>query len=241
MDLGVRQIRSSGNGSGSVEVTLPSALRDLVGLPCRITLRDGLRPDIVLQPDFRPARAAFTLLWRHLATSLPDPFDDAATTDLPVTRFALRLAPGSDPCEGADPVLAWLDGLALSGPPPHDAQILARCVAGLAHARAAALGLRDKAGFGAGCAYALTGIVVHPAREEICGILDFALTDHSLAIRQSFAHAGEDAQSPAFWHASGAILRAVTALFHGWNIQPDQHDMLRAAWRRSITIEMNGG
>ena len=53
MDLGVRQIRSAGKGSGSIELTLPADLRDLVGLQCRIMLRDGSRPDIVLQPDLR--------------------------------------------------------------------------------------------------------------------------------------------------------------------------------------------
>ena len=70
MDLGVRHIRTAGKGSGSIELTLPAELRDLVGLPCRIVLRDGSRPDIVLQPDLQRALIAFATLWQAMARGL---------------------------------------------------------------------------------------------------------------------------------------------------------------------------
>ena len=70
MELGTRNIRSAGHGSGSIEVTLPSPLRDMAGLPCRIALRDGLRPEIVLVPEMRPAREAMQRLWNLLAPLL---------------------------------------------------------------------------------------------------------------------------------------------------------------------------
>jgi hypothetical protein len=99
MDLGLRRIRSAGAGSGSIEVTLPAALRDLQGQPCRIALRDGIRPEIVLQPDLRAARGAFAGLWTRLAGAL-----GAAPRELPLGDLALRLAPAAT---GPAARLAW--------------------------------------------------------------------------------------------------------------------------------------
>jgi hypothetical protein len=54
MDLGVRHSRAA--GKGGLEPAPPDDLRDLIGLPCRVTPRDGGRPDVVVRPDFTRAR-----------------------------------------------------------------------------------------------------------------------------------------------------------------------------------------
>ena len=114
MDLGVRQIRTSGKGSGSIELTLPAGLRDLVGLPCRVILRDGSRPDIVLQPDLRHALAAFKTVWHAMGAAVVP--DDAKTSIMPVAlplgEFAFGLQPRAT--GGEMPYLCWRDGLALA-------------------------------------------------------------------------------------------------------------------------------
>ena len=55
MYLGSGRIRSAGRTSGSIEITLPPALQAFTGLGCRVVVRDGLQPEIVLQPDFADA------------------------------------------------------------------------------------------------------------------------------------------------------------------------------------------
>jgi len=66
MDLGMRQIRTAGIGSGSVELKLPSELRHLIGLHRRIKLHDRLRPNIMLESDLAPAMRAFAMDWEAL-------------------------------------------------------------------------------------------------------------------------------------------------------------------------------
>lgn len=105
MEFGTRSIRSAGQGSGSAEVTLPAAFRGLVGLPCRLALRDGLRPEIMMQPELRAARLALAKLWAML------------------TEVLVTLWPG-ERNSGGRPRLAWSNGLALAGPAPHGAALL---------------------------------------------------------------------------------------------------------------------
>ena len=51
MYLGTRRVRSAGRTSGSVEVTLPVQLSVLQGVACRLVVRDGARPELVLEPE----------------------------------------------------------------------------------------------------------------------------------------------------------------------------------------------
>ena len=66
MDWGNRRIRSAGRTSGSVEITLPAEIQALEGVECRLVLRDGARPEIVLQPDVSLAEKVFAELWERL-------------------------------------------------------------------------------------------------------------------------------------------------------------------------------
>lgn len=61
-----RKVRSAGRSSGSVEITLPPEMQELEGIECRLILRDGARPEIVIQPDISIANAIFAEQWDKL-------------------------------------------------------------------------------------------------------------------------------------------------------------------------------
>jgi hypothetical protein len=234
MDLGTRSIRSSGAGSGSVEITLPAALRPLLGVSCRISLRDGHRPEIVLTPDFRPAMAAFAELWARLVAAFGLEHGLAA---LPIGEFAVSLDPAER--DGAA-ALALVDGLALAGPTPHDRAALARVTAGLATHLAVRLEIDATlaAEFAAAAGFVVTGIALNAASREICDITGALLRPSGAEPGAAFARNGEDATSPALWRALGAPLQSVAATFAAWSHNPIERHSLSAAWRRGLSLEL---
>ncbi len=236
MEFGTRSIRSAGQGSGSVEVTLPPAFRGLAGLPCRVALRDGLRPELVLQPDLAAARMAFGQLWALLVDAM-----GIEGGGVPLADCAITLWPASD-APGAMPRLAWSDGLALAGPAPHAAFALARSVAALAQLAAPRRGIAPglAADFGAACAHALAGATVHPAQQAACDIGAAMLAAAGLGHEAALALAAEDAGSDAF-RAAAAPRIAKLADQHGeWTDDPARHADILVAWRRGVALELSG-
>ena len=249
MDLGVRQIRTSGKGSGSIELTLPTDLRDLVGLPCRIILRDGSRPDIILQPDLRRAHQAFSEIWQTMATALVH--GDAEIPTLPLPAFGFGLHPRSG---GGDlPFLCWRDGLALAAPAPHDLYAVSRTLAALGHAMAVILNIDTTLAFafGAACGYVVSGVLPTSDGQEACDIAAVAL-HVSYPNSNLLGEAGVPAPAAViaacaagiadeiFWRHATPLLAAVVDLFTEWTADPSSRAALRAAWRRGRTIEMDG-
>ena len=251
MDLGVRHIRTAGKGSGSIELTLPTHLRDLVGLPCRIMLRDGSRPDIVLQPDLQRAQRAFTDIW--IAMSIALLHENAGTPTLPLSAFAFGLHPRSS---GSDmPFLSWCDGLALATPAPHDPCAISRTFAAFGQAMAAFLHI-DPAlapGFGATCGYLVSGVPPTSDGQEACDLTavafqlaspsstDFGDTIPAAGIPYCAATAFADSiLGSEFWHRATPLLIAAADLFINWTADPSGHAVARAAWRRGRAIEMSG-
>ena len=241
MLLGTRQIRTSGKGSGSIELTLPSDLRDLVGLPCRILLRDGSRPDIVLQPDLRGALGAFQALWQSVLSVL---VDGARHWPLPLDVFAFGLQPRFG--QSQIPFLCWRDGVAISGPAPHDPACVSRTLAAMCQAMAGELGIGDALAtdFGASCGYLATG--VHPSADAqrtcdlVAASLDATQRPGFAAGLLGASNAG-GALDEAFLSSAGPQLRAARALFLGWADDPASLTSLRSAWKRGFSIDMNGG
>ncbi len=235
MEFGTRSIRSAGQGSGSVEVTLPAAFRDLAGLPCHLALRDGLRPEIVLRPDLRAARAAFGRLWLLLAAALAA----EVGTDPPLADCVVTLRPA----EGARdaPRLAWTDGLALAGSPPHGGMPLARSAAALARMLAAPLGIAPalREGFGDACGFALAGHAP-PGAEAACDIGAALLAAHGIAPGAPLAEANDHALSPRFAEAAAPALRRLRDAHLDWTADPPRHASLLAAWRRGVALELSG-
>ncbi len=92
MDWSKRRIRSAGRTSGSVEITLPAEMQALEGVECRLVLRDGARPEIVLQPDVSVAEAVFAELWERLRIAFAGIGDvgDFSLGDFDVGLFPAR-------------------------------------------------------------------------------------------------------------------------------------------------------
>ena len=85
---------------------MPPELASLEGLDCRILLRDGPRPEIVLQPDMTQAIAVLELVWDRLTALLSLV---GGIGDLPLQEFDLVLLPASS--HYGKPVLAFADAL----------------------------------------------------------------------------------------------------------------------------------
>jgi hypothetical protein len=236
MDLGTRQIRTAGKGSGSVELTLPGELRRLVGLPCRILLHDGERPDIVLQPDMARAREAFAALWRALALNLlgePAP-------EFPCAAFSFGLLPRHGAPDS--PYLCWQDGLAL-GAGVAEAEAVARSIAACADQMAADLAIAPAlAGpFGAVCGFTAIGRVAFPEWQVHADVAASTLATNT-AWQPGRALANTpDTRAQAFWALLKPGLCAVAELFAAWSLPGSAYPALRAAWRRGRAIELNQG
>jgi len=228
LDFGTRSIRSAGLGSGSIEVTLPSRLRELTGLPCRITLRDGMRPEIVLVPDLRAARQALQALWSRLSVAL-----DLPQGPLPLAETGIALRPDASPAR-----LAWTDALLLAAPPPHAPEPTARLLRALGVPAAVQAGVAaDLAdACAASFAFAATGLVPHPEDQEACDIAAAALAGAGLAPVQG----AEDAAGDALWAAATPPLRRLRDLHLDLTATPSRHAALRRAWRRSVALEITG-
>lgn len=236
MEFGTRSIRSAGQGSGSVEVTLPPAFRGLAGLACRVALRDGLRPELVLQPDLAAARAAFGRLWTLLADAMD--FEGGA---VPLAECAITLWPTAE-APGAMPRLAWADGLTLAGHAPHAASALARSVAALAQLAARRRGIAPglAADFGAASGHALGGIVVHPAMQAACDIGAALLAAGGFAPDAALSLAAEDAVSDGFRDAALPRLALLAEQHLDWTDDPARHAAVVMAWRRGVALELSG-
>jgi hypothetical protein len=235
MDFGTRLIRTAGKGSGSVEVTLPAALRRLVGLPCRITLHDGAQPDIVLQPDLAGARAAFAVIWHGMAQALAaDPAPDFASAGFHFGLLPQQAAP-------ATPYLCWQDGLALAsgGSPAAAAEVIAACGENLAPETGVAPALAAQ--FGAACGFVAVGEILHPGWQEPCDIAAMELSGHAAWLPGAAFAASPDIRAPAFWAVLAPGLSALAALFAALSQPGSAYPALHAAWRRGRSIELNRG
>jgi len=236
MEFGTRSIRSAGQGSGSVEVTLPPAFRGLAGLACRVALRDGLRPELVLQPDLAAARTAFGRLWSLLADAMGIGGGNVPLVECEMTLWPAREAPGPMPR------LAWADGLAMSGAGPHDAAAVGRSVAALAQLAARKRGISAALHqeFGAACGHALSGIVVHPALQAACDIGAALLAGSGYAQDAALALAAEDLTSSAFRDAAIPRLVRLADQHLEWTDDPARHVAMVVAWRRGVALELGG-
>ena len=109
MHLGMRKIRSAGRTSGSVEITLPTMLQVLEGTECQLIVRDGPRPEIVLQPDLSLAQDLFLALWRKIQIGLGSvgELPDFSLADFTLTFFPLQHWQERPP-------LAYADALTIS-------------------------------------------------------------------------------------------------------------------------------
>ena len=229
-----RRIRSAGRTSGSIEITLPAQLQVLEGVECRLIVRDGARPEIVLQPDLSAAQALFHGLWQKLQTGLGE-IDDLG--DFSPADFTLALFPPRHWQER--PPLAYADALAVlgrrEGQESREPGAMPRLLAFLAVAAGYRLGLQGTLAmaFGDAVAYVVAG--------TSAGLgTDF---ERGMAHRVFWGEGGghQPLGSPLdeqVWRRARHGFRRVYDQFQAWQEDPESYEAAREKWYRALTVEV---
>ncbi len=127
----MRQIRTAGIGSGSVELKLPSELRHPIGLHRRIKLHDRLRPNIMLESDLAPAMRAFAMDWEALTGITAADSTDQDNLEFRVNAFCCGV--GLQAFAQARPYLSGPDNRALAADRADSTALARRISACAAH------------------------------------------------------------------------------------------------------------
>jgi hypothetical protein len=238
MLLGHRRIRSAGRASGSIEITLPTDLHPLEGLQCRVVVRDGPRPEIVLQPDLSGMHGLFQALWEKLRNGLHTVGDigEFSMQDFSVSLFPTRHWQERPP-------LTYIDALSLRQMSDTDGKAVAsealpRVLAFLTIVAAYRLQLEGQLAmaFGDAVAYLSTGIPVGLGTDFERGMAHRVFWREELA-EQRLRRLWDDV---AWESARGGLLR-VYRQFDIWQHSPEVYESARSKWYRALDIEMGMG
>ncbi len=234
MHLGTRKIRSAGRSSGSIEITLPTDLRAFEGVACHVIVRDGARPEIVLQPDLSSLHALFRSLWQNLRLGFEavGEIGDFSLGDYNLTLLRPRQWQSRPPLVYADALLVsrWHGGARDEAP-----EALCRLLAFLAMGAAARLDLTESLipAFGDAITYLMTGSSPNLGT-------DF---ERGMAHRMLW---GKDSAQPlgspferCVWERAQSALNRVYEKFRAWERDPDAYEKAREKWYRALTLEMS--
>ncbi len=231
MYFGSRRIRSAGRASGSVEVTLPPQLHGLLEITCRLMLRDGTHPEIVLQPDLSTAHTLLLQLWQKLRIGLAS---IGEIGDFNPSRFTLALFPPRHWQQR--PPLAYSDALTVlrntTDGESHEA--MARLTGYMAIAAGQQLGLSEALAlaFGDTLAFLLTGNPILAGTEF----------ERGLAIRLFWEQRTPTPMVSSLlddrvWQQAGPGLGRVWEQFDVWQNTPESYTAARQNWYRALTVE----
>jgi hypothetical protein len=240
MHLGCRNIRSAGRNSGSVEITLPVDLAILEGISCRLYLRDGLDPEIILQPDLRAVMPLFEKLWALLRVGLEDVDEIGDFTEADFC-FGLFL-----PAKlGTQPPLAYADALLLhrslgdgNETSPHALEAFARIIESMAAVAARRLGLANDfvAAFANQAAYLVSGEAIG-ARDAFAR----SLAAQQPGLSQDVGWCRETPLSKEAWRRAKVALAQVYGQFLSWGNDPTAFAKDRLLWYRAHRFESHAG
>jgi hypothetical protein len=234
MYLGSRKIRSAGRTSGSIEITLPTQLQVLEGVKCRLMVRDGPRPEIVLQPDLSTAQTLFDTLWQKLRLGLGE-IDEIG--DFSPADFTLAFSPPRHWQER--PPLAYADALAVlhqqAGQEDQEPESLTRLLAFLAVAASYRLGLEGTLAlaFGDAVAYLITGTPAGLGTDFERGMAHRTFLGDGRA-QQPLGSPFDD----QVWQQARIGLQQVYDQFRTWQEDPEAHAAAREKWYRALTMEI---
>lgn len=233
MYLGARRIRSAGRTSGSIEITLPTDLQVLEGIECRMVVRDGARPEIVLQPDLSEAQALYARLWRMLQVGLAE---IGEIGEFDASEFTMALFPPRH--WRLHPPLAYSDALAVlqagGDGETMGAEALSRLLAFMALRAARQLGLEERfaVAFGDATAYLMTGTPAGLGAD----------LERSLAYRAFWAEGSpRDLGSPLevkTWHKARYRFQHVHRRLRVWQENPREYSQARQKWYRALRVEV---
>jgi hypothetical protein len=235
MYLGNRSIRSAGKTSGSIEITLPAQLQILQGLACRMTVRDGSRPEIVLQPDLSTCQSLFQALWEKVRLGLGeiDDIGDFAPGDFALVLFAPPHWQERPPLAYADGlgVLHWRAGQGGDGP-----EALTRLLASLAVVSGFRLGLKGviSLAFGDAVAYVMTGSPAGLGTDFERGMAHRVFWRGEAGIWQ----APMDGLDDRVWRAARWGFHRVYDQFSIWQETPEVCIAARDMWYRALKLDM---
>lgn len=236
MHFGKRNIRSAGRSSGSVEITLPVELAVLEGIACRLDLRDGLAPEIVLQPDLQTIMPVFEKLWSLLRLGLEeiDEIGDFAEADYGFGLFrASKL--------GTIPSLAYTDALLIHrslgtavDATPQMLEAFARIIESMAAVAACRLGLSNErtALFGNEVAYLVSGEMIG-ARDAFAR----SLASQSSSTPRDAGWCRDAPLSTDNWRRAQSALMHVYDRFMSWDNDPAAFTKERELWYRARHFE----
>ncbi len=233
MYLGKCKIRSAGRTSGSIEITLPPALQPFTGLGCRVVVRDGLQPEIVLQPDLAEVRSLLKTLWHRLSIALGT---SESTGEFEPSAFVFVLLPPRHWQRGLPLAYADIVHLMHSGEEraAGDPEALARILSALAAAIGRTLGLQASFAFGFGdaVAYAVTQVAAGFGSDFERSMTAGLCRQAQLGERPPGSPLEEE-----FWHECEPALRRIYEQFRAWQNKPSQYEAARQQWYRALQCE----
>ncbi|MGD0023326.1 MAG: hypothetical protein ABSC37_01690 [Xanthobacteraceae bacterium] len=233
MYLGRCKIRSAGRTSGSIEITLPPALQTFTGLGCRVVVRDGPLPEIVLQPDFADAWSSLEALWEKLSLALGS---HESIGDLAPRAFMLTMLPPRHSQRGLPLAYSDLVTLTRSGEirTKAELEVLARVLSVLAAAVAHVLGLEQAfaLGFGDAVAYVLTQVSAGFGT-------DFERSMAASLSRQAHFRPRLPLSpfDDEFWLECEPALRRIHEQFRSWQGKPERYEAAQQQWYRALQCE----
>jgi hypothetical protein len=235
MYLGKCKIRSAGRTSGSIEITLPPALQTFTGVSCRVVVRDGLQPEIVLQPELAEARSLLEALWQRLTLAL---CPGELVSQIKPSAFIFTLLPPRHSQRGLPLAYADIVHLMRSAEDEEmaagDPEALARIVSALATAIGRTLGLQAAFAFGFGdaVAYAVTQVAAGFGSDFERSMTAGLCRQAQLSERPPGSPLEEE-----FWHECEPALRRIYEQFRAWQNRPSQYEAARQQWYRALQCE----
>jgi hypothetical protein len=239
MLFGSRKVRSAGRTSGSVEITLPARMQILEGVECRLTLRDGAHPEIVLQPDVSVADTIFGELWERLRVAFAQIGD---TGEFSLADFNVGLLP---PRYWHDrPPLSYQDALAIhrarvEGAPFQPGSGVNHLITFLSVGAAYRLGLEGRfaLAFGIVVGYLASGISAGHGtdfeRDAALGLFEGAPGQAAESVGALF--------NKERWEEAQAGFKRIYGRFLEWQRSPGEYDGARQRWWEALTLENGGG
>jgi hypothetical protein len=198
-----------------------------------VVVRDGLQPEIVLQPDFADAWSSLEALWDKLSLALGS--NDSIGEFTP-SAFTLTLLPPRHSQRGLP--LAYSDLVTLSrrdeSRSKGEREALARVLSVLAAAIARDLGL-DQAfalGFGDAMAYVITQVSVGFGTDFERSMAASLSRQAHFSPRMPVSPFDDE-----FWHECEPALRRIHEQFRSWQGKPERYEAAQQQWYRALQCE----